>query len=243
MCLSRCIKVLPIFMIASLVCLLFIAEAYNRKPNKGHHRKATKAYNGKTEKYNKEIAEEHYRKKCHKQMIQDGIVPYFILNSFPVVIVTAEFDNNEQEQVLCGNIFNVTSMRKAPFVKVSSKVRCKYLTVIIVDVDNLDGAPFLHLLIHDIPADDLEKGIDTGHDFNGTAAPYMKPAPKGSDSYRILILAYCQDSVLKAPKGTFSTYESRLKFDLTKESKKYDFGMPVGVNFCYLSYEWTEPLP
>ncbi|XP_054707888.1 uncharacterized protein LOC129217586 isoform X2 [Uloborus diversus] len=188
-------------------------------------------------------AESFNETECQQKMERLEVIPNFIPDNPDYVMIQAEFDNNEQEQVLCGNIFNVTSMRKAPFVKVSSKVRCKYLTVIIVDVDNLDGAPFLHLLIHDIPADDLEKGIDTGHDFNGTAAPYMKPAPKGSDSYRILILAYCQDSVLKAPKGTFSTYESRLKFDLTKESKKYDFGMPVGVNFCYLSYEWTEPLP
>ncbi|XP_054707661.1 uncharacterized protein LOC129217389 [Uloborus diversus] len=173
---------------------------------------------------------------CRDKFIRNGFIPKYTLDISDIKLkVTFKYTSGHKAG--CGNILDIRSVSKAPFVEADVGRACKYLTVLIMDVDYERGAPFLHMLIHNIKASELEFGIDCRKEWEGTAANYYMPGKTGYGSYRMVVLAYCQEHYIHRMTHRYWVYNDRKYFKPTHMAKEYGFRRAIAGTYFNVTYD------
>jgi phosphatidylethanolamine-binding protein (PEBP) family uncharacterized protein len=127
-----------------------------------------------------------------------------------------------------GQEIPVRNLKNAPRVTLKVDPESTF-TLIMIDPDNLSRknpsvAEWLHWLVTNIPASNINEGINGGQHQQ----PYGSPAPQprtGEHRYLIVLFEH-QGRRVSVPK-----YNSRAKFSLKQFIEKHKLGAPLAANY------------
>ncbi|KAI1725051.1 phosphatidylethanolamine-binding protein [Ditylenchus destructor] len=131
-------------------------------------------------------------------------------------------------QIEPGKEMPVRNLKNAP--RVTLKVDPESLfSLIMIDPDNLSRknpsvAEWLHWLVTNIPASNINEGINGGQHQQPYGSP--APQPRTGDHRYVIVLFEHPGRRVSVPK-----YNSRAKFNLKQFIEKHNLGAPLAGNF------------
>uniref|UniRef100_A0A0R3RZC1 Phosphatidylethanolamine-binding protein n=1 Tax=Elaeophora elaphi TaxID=1147741 RepID=A0A0R3RZC1_9BILA len=161
---------------------------------------------------------------------ENEITPNIIVNP-PAKLLNCNWDGI---QVQPGQTMSPRHLRFAPRVTLDVDPESTF-SMIMIDPDNLSRknpsvAEWLHWLVVNIPASNIQEGINGGQHQMAYGSPAPQPR---TDLHRYIILLYeHQGRRVQVPK-----INSRAKFNTKQFVEKHNLGDPVAGNFFLAQHE------
>jgi len=127
-----------------------------------------------------------------------------------------------------GKEFGINHLKNAPRITLQVDPESTF-SVVMIDPDNLSRknpsvAEWLHWLAVNIPASDINSGINGGQHQQPYGSP--APQPRTGDHRYIVVLFEHQGRRINVPK-----YNTRAKFSLKQFIEKHKLGAPLAGNY------------